>query len=833
MMILRLLASRYSEIWLVSACACLIILANAACVQAEEARNPFDAAMPYSSASHLYTPAGVLSNPAFADLPAAPSLHYRISGYDGQNGYNHLLVGNVAGFSFSGFWVNTLYNSLSEEPEPASTSVFGINKGFFIGNVFGFGAGYSFANGGGEAYEDYSSFSAGFLLRPTWFLSLGMLVRDLGSPEVNGTVLRREEIYSVSVRPFREILTLSFDMPRYANEGLRTDDSSFAAALLLKYGISLFARLDYHGSVSFGAALPLGFQSGRSSTLMFDYAGSANGDGERLSSLGVTATGEKFRDPIVASRAFLKIELREEVRENETERLFAEPRPSFYDMVSAVERAATDTHISGIFLEVDDAQLGFAQVQELRAALKNFKRSGKKVYAFLTASGNKEYYLATAANKVYLAPGSGFELTGLHSEAYFFKGVLDRFGVKVESVRRGNYKSFNETFTRQNMSEEYRENLTAVLKDLNEQYLSDIGAERGLDRKKIEAFFKQGFMKPEEALGAGFVDALLYPDQAQGEIIKGEDVFKHVVSLEDYRDDRRRITEWGPMPEVAVIHVDGTIIRGPSRGSGPFMPEVTGDKTFREVIEGAFSGTSTRAVVIRINSGGGSAAASDIMWHSIMEMKKKYDKPVVFSFGNMAASGGYYIACTGDTIFANGGTITGSIGVISGKLSLKRLYEMLGISKEVIKMSEFADLYSESKDLSERDRELLQRGTDFIYENFTDKVAQGRSISRERIPSVAEGRIFTGNQAKTNSLADKMGGLLAAVEYARERGGIAGTYRVRQYPARQPALVEMLGETSAESSISPRLRPLRRALRDLQTDEEPGLYLCPVEIEVK
>jgi protease-4 len=221
------------------------------------------------------------------------------------------------------------------------------------------------------------------------------------------------------------------------------------------------------------------------------------------------------------------------------------------------------------------------------------------------------------------------------------------------------------------------------------------------------------------------------------------------------------------------------------------------------------------------------------LWHYLVALKKKYGKPVVFSFGNVAASGGYYIACTGDTIFLSRGTITGSIGVVSGKLSLKRLYEMLGINKDVIKMSEFADIFTESRDLSEAERQVLQRAVDFTYDVFTGRVQEGRNIPKEKIPSVAEGRVFTGRGAMEHRLADSAGGLLAAIDYAGRRAGISGPYRVEGYPATRAPLMEMLGTVSVDEHAAEKLRPLAGSLEWLRFGGETGLYLFPYRVEIK
>jgi protease-4 len=238
-------------------------------------------------------------------------------------------------------------------------------------------------------------------------------------------------------------------------------------------------------------------------------------------------------------------------------------------------------------------------------------------------------------------------------------------------------------------------------------------------------------------------------------------------------------------------------------------------------------------VVIRINSGGGSAVASDLMWHYLYRLKKKYKKPVVISFGNIAASGGYYIACTGDKIFANRGTITGSIGVVSGKLSLKRLYEKLGINKDVIKMSEFADILSESKDLNPREREILMKSVGFIYRRFTDRVSEARGIAEGKIPDVAEGRVFTGNQAQGNRLVDNIGGLIASIEFAKKISGIRGICRIEHLPRKEGSLMDLIGFNPPDAALRRLIRPLLENFKWVGLGDEAFLYLYPYRIEIE
>jgi protease-4 len=318
--------------------------------------------------------------------------------------------------------------------------------------------------------------------------------------------------------------------------------------------------------------------------------------------------------------------------------------------------------------------------------------------------------------------------------------------------------------------------MNQILGDLNEQFLGLLSGSRGVSRKEINAVLSRGVLTPEEAREMKVVDKVMYPDEAMKDI--GTNLSP--VNLKEYLNENRSVHSWGPVPVIAVVYVDGSIIRGKSKITR--YARGIGDESYAEVLEQVFRDSSVKALVLRIDSGGGSAAASDFMWRSLISLKEKYKKPVVISFGNIAASGGYYIACTGDRIFSSPGTITGSIGVIFGKVSVSELYGKLGINKEVIKMNRFADIMSESRKFTEEEKKVLQKGIDFTYSQFLDRVRKARKIESDKIESVTEGKIFTGNQAGKNRLVDEMGGLLTAIEYAKTLAGIEREFVVRGLP---------------------------------------------------
>jgi protease-4 len=586
-------------------------------------------------------------------------------------------------------------------------------------------------------------------------------------------------VYSISLRPYGSRLTLSSDAVRYSGESYRELDYSYSISLRMPYELSLFLRGDREKNVMFGMTLPFYLRKGNGSGLKLEGYGSHRDEKSR----DFAGVGFSYTDRInerafysAPGRNMLLVRIAEAYNETEIHSYFSERKLTFYDLLRGMNGALRDRTIDGLIIRIDQADLGFAQLQELRELMKKFRSAGKEVVSILTATGNKEYFLASESDRIYLSPNAPFGLQGLKAEVYFFKKLADSAGVRFESIRRGRYKSFAESWTREKMSPEFRENMNQILGDLNEQFLGLLSGSRGVSRKEINAVLSRGVLTPEEAREMKVVDKVMYPDEAMKDI--GTNLSP--VNLKEYLNENRSVHSWGPVPVIAVVYVDGSIIRGKSKITR--YARGIGDESYAEVLEQVFRDSSVKALVLRIDSGGGSAAASDFMWRSLISLKEKYKKPVVISFGNIAASGGYYIACTGDRIFSSPGTITGSIGVIFGKVSVSELYGKLGINKEVIKMNRFADIMSESRKFTEEEKKVLQKGIDFTYSQFLDRVRKARKIESDKIESVTEGKIFTGNQAGKNRLVDEMGGLLTAIEYAKTLAGIEREFVVRGLP---------------------------------------------------
>ncbi len=798
------------------------------CAGKKSGAGVFDIYPDLHSASHSSAPFSSLQNPVFSDVGNSSSFAYRYIIPDGEEEGAHLMTLRFLGFSFTYGWHENIFDSTTGNVINSGAHYFNINKGFFWENIAGFGVGYSFSKSGNSTYDNYGAWSFGFLLRPFSFLSMGITINDVGA-KIGGMSLPHRETYSVSFRPFTDRVSISFDTIREKGDGLKDMNFALGGEVRLPLEISLFYKTDNDWNMRFGVALPLYFRGPRSSTLLMDYYRTVNSSsGKELNSLGIAFPLNHYTKGISISReeTLLSLRLNRKILEQEQDGFFTRRKITFTEIIEGLCRARTDNNITGVVLHIETGGFGLAQIQEVREELKLFSKAGKKVYAIMYGAGNREYYLAAAADRIYFTPNSTFNLTALSARVYFFKNLLDKAGISFEEIRRGKFKSANESFTRSALSPEARANLKSILTDLNNQFLEDIIADRKITPKIINDLFSEGLIKPEEAVKRGFVDRIMYESEALRDI--SESLTQ--VPLSRYIAEKQQQHRWGLKPAIAIVQVTGAIIRG--KGGSRGVSEATGDDSYKNDLKAAFLNPAVRAVIIRIDSGGGSAVASDYMLKHLVDFKRKTGKPVIFSFGNVAASGGYYIASSGDPVFSSPGSITGSIGVISGKISLAQLYEKLGISKEVIKLSEFADIFDESRSLTERERTVLQKGVDFIYDRFTGVVMKSRKLNEKEISTRAEGKVFTGTQAKKENLTDWIGGISAAIELARKKTGIGASYRIMMYPTGDTRLREMF-ETDDVRQMRQVFKTIFSHIDPLSLAGEEYLFRMPYRIEIR
>lgn len=473
------------------------------------------------------------------------------------------------------------------------------------------------------------------------------------------------------------------------------------------------------------------------------------------------------------------------------------PNLGLIQLKETISRASADPNIKGILLTASYPIAGFATIEEVRTALQQFRQSGKWVVAYSEIMSEQAYYLATAADKIYLNPEGELEFNGLTAEVGFFKKMFDKLEIKPEIFRVGDYKSAVEPFMLEKMSKENREQLSELVNGIYDVVVQQVAQARNLDKNKLrEISDKMLVRNAKQALEYQLVDSLLYYDEVLSDIRNRlglqPDGKINFITYKKYQKSRSEEEKKLSSNEVAVIVADGTIVPGKADA------ELIGSETFTELIRKARENKRVKAVVLRINSPGGSFQASDVMWREITLTSQV--KPVIASMSDYAASGGYYLAMGCDTIVAHPHTITGSIGIFSVLFDASGfLGNKLGITFDEVRTGEFGELITFTRPLTEAEKQVWQKRTEEIYGVFTTKAARGRGLSVEDIGKVAGGRVWTGEQALQRSLVDVLGGMDEAIRLAAEAAGIGSDYRVRYYPKTKSFAEQVLAAIGGES----------------------------------
>ncbi|MDA0204417.1 MAG: signal peptide peptidase SppA [Acidobacteria bacterium] len=439
-------------------------------------------------------------------------------------------------------------------------------------------------------------------------------------------------------------------------------------------------------------------------------------------------------------------------------------------VLKAIEKAALDDRISALEIELDGLQVGWAKAQEVRWAIEKFRDSDKPVYAYLVNASTIDYYVASAADDLRSPPESVLDVKGLRAEVAFYKDLFEKVGVDIEMERIGKFKSAAEPYSRSSMSDEFRQVLDAMLDEYMKQFLDGVAPRRNKTTEELRALLDEGPFLPDQAVEAGLIDGLTYPDE-QDELIRNALVVDELnkVTLSEYVRSGAIQLEQSSTNRIAVLYGVGSIMR--SSGGVFGGDSVLSSDDFNETVRQLRDDDSIDAVVLRIDSPGGDAIASDDMWRELNLLAD--EKPIVVSMSDVAASGGYYMAMIKDApVLAYPGTVTGSIGVFFGKVNLRGLYDKIGLKKEILTRGRFAAIDSDYLPLGDAERVKLREGIEHIYHGFVSKVADARGKEYDAIHEVAQGHVWLGVQALENGLVDELGGFERAIALAKERSGI-------------------------------------------------------------
>lgn len=473
-------------------------------------------------------------------------------------------------------------------------------------------------------------------------------------------------------------------------------------------------------------------------------------------------------------------------------------KQSFSSLLTQMRKAKVDSRIGAVLLDINFPGIGWAKADELRDAIADLRTSGKPVYAYLEIGTNREYYIATAAEKIFLSPPGDLYINGFAAEAMFYKGSLDKLGIEADVIQIGpKYKNAPDQYTRTSMGEGQKEVINAILDEYYSRFANAIAQSRRKSVEDVAGIVDAAPYTSTQAKTQGLIDDALYRDQVDDALktrlgYKADDKLR-TISGSKYREIPSDTLGLNNGEKVAVIYASGAINSGKSSG-GALSGEMVGSDTIVEAVNDAANDKSIKAIVLRVDSPGGSAMASDVMWHALENAKAK--KPIVVSMSDVAASGGYYIACNANKIVAEPSTITGSIGMFMGKPVLKGLYTWLGISNEYTMRGKNAGIFRETEHWTEGEKaKMTEQANNVYYDNFLPKVAAGRNKNREEIDSIGQGRVWTGTQAKQNGLIDEFGGLEKAIEIAKQLANLPADKEVRRmvYPESKPFFESYFG----------------------------------------
>ncbi|MGH9689595.1 MAG: signal peptide peptidase SppA [Candidatus Acidiferrales bacterium] len=501
--------------------------------------------------------------------------------------------------------------------------------------------------------------------------------------------------------------------------------------------------------------------------------------------------------------------------------------PVLHDYLDAIDSARTDPRIVGIVVRIAPLDTGWGKLEEIRIHLLAFRTSRKPSICYLgyDGVGNPEYYLATACQQIWLVPSNPVDIRGMMAEALFFRGTLDKLKVIPQFYHIAEYKTAYNIFTEKKFTPAHREEVESVLRSIYNQYVTDSAQARRMDRAKFEAIVDSGPLLSSDAVQDGIADRLGYWDQVQG-YFRARYHRWQPVPLSRYRG---YLPDAGGSEKIAIVHATGLIVSGDSQTT-PGGGFVMGGDSVASDIRDARNDSSVRAIVLRIDSGGGSVVGSEVIRREVELAHGR--KPVVVSMSDVAASGGYWIATPADKIVADPNTITGSIGVLTGKLNLSGLYNLLGMSTDYVATSDNATLFSAQQNFTPAQEAYIKKSLDDTYTQFTEGVAKGRGMSVEAVDKIAKGREWSGSQAKELGLVDELGGIDRAIEVAKELAHIPASESVRivRYPQEKNFIQELFERERDQITES---RSLEVTLRRILGGMEPVQARVPYELRIR
>jgi protease-4 len=694
-------------------------------------------------------------NPANLGFDPDESNSTMLQGPVGMGDWSLAMVGGQDDFSFG-----LLHRRFENGDRWWST---GISQGIRLGDTFRMGA-QSQWNWGGER-KGFLSMDFGLSYRPSTWFGLGAVARN-----AVGDTSETPKSYQTGLvlRPLGDRLYLGADYGVWADsEALWTGITTASIAVQPIRFVRLRGQIDDESNWGVGIefqnnGVGLGlFSAGMGDTLTYSMT-------QGLPGQGVASASDKNEAPLYKLGKGFSYE--------PTEGFFGEKDLSYLELLQRIRNSAEDPEVLVIALSTEGMAFSFAQLQELRSVLMDAKENGKKLAVYLGEWPQlRDYYIASVCDRVALHPGGNLVFTGIGVEHRYFAGTLALAGITPEFSKQGDYKSAVEVYTRTGASEKATEQTEDLLDDLWTSMVSGIAYGRGLSEEAVAQAIDQGPMTASQALEDGWVDELAFRSDFEGVAKK---LNSHIKGFDDAGGKKTGLhSGWEHPDSVAVVTISGPIVRGKSARSGFLGGGNAGAETITAALRSIKKRKNIKAVVLRVDSPGGSASASEDIWKAVKEVQEA-GKPVVVSMGGVAASGGYYVAASADAILAEPTTITGSIGAFAGRFTFQKLYKKLGISTEFSGRGRMANMFSSGKAMDPIEWERFDALAQDVYRRFVEKVAEGREMTTEEVEAVASGRVWSGEDALEHGLIDQLGGFEEAIALAAEKAGMEEGYKV-------------------------------------------------------
>jgi len=681
---------------------------------------------------------------------------------------------------------------------------------------FYIGLSYSWFSSGNPIYHKVKDWKFGMMYRPRPIVSLGMVFDRINEPKFGEFKQKRLYTPGLALRPFGDKFTISSDARWLEGDELAKLKSNVRISAGSFHGVSFLGEYRTEGQWRFGMTFDfettrLGGQGKLRNEK--DWAG-----GTYSMEVGMVRFGETMPPQSRTGMITLNDKIAEEPRKGS---LFGGGKRSLFSVIDALHKGAEDPRIDGLLIRFDGLQLDFASAQELRNAISVFRSNGKRVTAFMSVAGNLDYYLASAADEIYMDPSGLLELKGLAINSRFYKGTMDKLGIQAQFVHTGPHKTYGDAYSETTLTAAAREQIDWLLDDLYAQFVDGISTGRRILPEKVKSFIDAGPYTSQRAYKAGLIDGLKHFDELVDD--NTEKVNLNQVDLVAFYTMKDYNSHWSEPKKIAVVYANGTITQG-QNGNSLLQGKTIGDNSLVRALRKIRYDRSIKAVVLRVDSPGGDVFASENIYRQLELLKGK--KPLVVSMGGVAASGGYYISCPGDEILASPGTITGSIGVVMGKVDLSGLYGKIGVRNETIRRGEHADIRSSNRPATDDEMAMIDTILWDFYSDFLNKVGTWRKLDTDSIDAIGQGRVWTGRQAMARGLIDTYGGLWEAIEQARQKAKIdpEDELQIEAYPTYAFSLFPSFGVQSIESQFSELVK---------EGTKEGIYYKTPFDLEIK